>query len=206
MKNAIRMLLLAAAAAGPLAATPAAAQLDPMPLRSSTTGFNLGLFLNGSAVQVENSDVVESGGGLGVHLGYGFSEAISVFLRVDVASIRSEDVDDDYAMAHADLGARFSFGRPTSPVRPYLQAALGGRAFSWDTGPEGELQVRGSALSAGAGLEYFLNPDLAIEGGLHVSYGDFSEGRLDGGDWVDFGDEAFSATTTRFDLGVSWHP
>jgi opacity protein-like surface antigen len=207
MKNIVRTFVLAAALAGTVSTT-AAAQLDaPAPPRSKTAGFNLGVFLNGSAVRVDDSDVIESGAGGSVHLGYGFTENVSVFLRVNGAAIESDDVPSgSYTMAHADIGVRYSFLGSSTAWRPFVQGAFSGRAVSIDEGNAGTLDARGPGFTAGAGLEYFVTPRVAVEAGLSYSFGEFNEGRLNGGDWVDFEDEAFEATSSRFDLGVSWHP
>jgi opacity protein-like surface antigen len=206
MKNAIRTLALAATLAGTLS-TPAAAQLEP-PVggRSNTAGFHLGVFLNGSAVQVEDSDIVEKGGGGSLHLGYGPSQNVSVFMRANAAEIESDDADGSYILAHFDIGARYSFASAAAALRPFVQGAFSGRAFSLDAGAAGTLEARGPGFTAGAGVEYFFNPQVALEAGLSYSFGEFNEGRLDGGEWVDFEDEAFSATSSRIDVGISWHP
>lgn len=202
MTNTVRTL----AAAGILAAalhTPAAAQME----QSSIKGFNLGLFLNGSAAQVEDADEPDSGGGVSLHLGYGVNESVSLFLRGSGAAIQAEGfAEDEYALAHFDLGARYSFGSTASRLRPFIQAAYSGRAASFDLGPEGTLDVRGSGITGGGGLEYFVSPALAIEAGLSFTGGEFTEGRLDDSEWVDLDDASIDMTTTRFDLGISWHP
>jgi opacity protein-like surface antigen len=206
MKNTVRTLALAATLAATLN-TAAAAQLDPpVDARSNGSGFHLGVFLNGSAVKVEDSDVVESGGGGSLHLGYGFTENVSAFVRANAADIQVEDSDQSYILAHFDIGARYSFGSASAALRPFVQGAFSGRAFSLDAGSAGTLEARGPGFTAAAGLEYFFTPRVAVEAGLSYSFGEFNEGRLDGGEWVDFEDEAFSATSTRFDLGVSFHP
>lgn len=206
MKNPVRTLALAAALAATLD-TAAAAQIDaPGAQRSNTSGFHVGVFLNGSAVTLEDSDVVESGGGGSLHLGYGFNPNVSLFVRANAAEIQSDEGGDSYTMAHFDLGARYSFASEASALRPFIQAAVSGRAFAADLGSEGTLEARGSGFTAGAGLEYFFTPAVALEAGLSYSFGEFNEGRLGGGEWVDFEDEAFSATSARVDLGVSFHP
>jgi opacity protein-like surface antigen len=206
MTSTVRTLVLAATLAGTFSTT-AAAQMDDPIQRSNTAGFNLGLFLNGSAAQVEDADETDSGAGLSLHAGYGFTPNVGVFARLSAAAIQAEGFEDDqYALAHFDLGLRYSFGSTASPVRPYLSGAVSGRAASFDLGSEGMLDVRGSGFTAGGGLEYFVQPNLAIEGGLSFSFGEFNEGRLDGSEWVDLDDEALDMNTTRFDLGVSWHP
>lgn len=200
MTIAIRALALAAVVAGTLS-TPAVAQ------QSNTAGLNLGLFLNGTAAQVEDSDENDTGGGLSLHLGYGFSQSFQLFARASASAIESEGFEDDqFALAHFDVGGRFSFGSTAIALRPYVQAAFSGRAASFDLGSEGQLDVRGSGLSAGGGLEYFVSPSLAIEGGLSFTFGEFNEGRLDEGEWLDLDDAAFEMNTTRVDLGISWHP
>lgn len=207
MKNIVRTFALAATLAGTITTT-AAAQMDtPAPLRSKTAGFNLGVYLNGSAVQVEDSDVIESGAGGSVHLGYGVTPNVSLFLRVNGAAIESDDVPSgSYTMAHVDIGARYSFLGSSTAWRPFVQGAFNGRAVSIDEGSAGTLDARGPGFSAGAGLEYFVTPRVAVEAGLSYSFGEFNEGRVDGGEWVDFEEESFNATSSRFDLGVSWHP
>jgi opacity protein-like surface antigen len=206
MTNTVRALVLATALAGTLTST-AAAQMDEPVLASKTAGFNLGLFLNGSAAQVEDADEADSGAGISLHAGYGFTPSVSVFARLSAASIQAEGfAEDQYALAHFDLGLRYSFGSTASQLRPFLSGAVSGRAASFDLGSEGTLDVRGSGFTGGGGLEYFVRPNLAIEGGLSFSFGEFDEGRLDGSEWVDLEDEALEMNTTRLDLGVSWHP
>lgn len=206
MTNIVRAFALAAVLAGGLT-TAAAAQVvdvEPEP-RSNAEGFHLGLFLNGSAITVEDSEEVESGPGGGLHLGYGFNRNLSVFLRANLAAIEPAGGGDSFDLTHADLGLRYSFGGPGSVLRPFVLGAVSGRAVSISTGA-GPLEGRGPGFTAGGGLEYFLSRSVALEAGLSLSFGSFNEGRLDGGEWVDLESESFDATSSRFDLGFSWHP
>ena len=202
MKNIVRALALAATLSGALVTAASAQVVEP---RSKTSGVNIGLFLNGSAVQVEDSEEVESGGGLGLHLGYGFNQRIQLFARANMANIEGSDGSGNYDMAHFDLGVRYSFGGAASALRPFVQGALNGRAAAFET-VEGDLEARGPGFTAGGGLEYFFSRTVALEAGLAFSFGEFNEGRLGNSDWVDLENEAFGVTTTRFDIGVSFHP
>ncbi len=205
MKNTVRALVLAALAG--TVSLPAAAQMDEPAFRSSTRGFNLGVSLSSTAAVVEDSDEADTGGGLGLRAGYGFSDNVSAFLGLAVAAIQSEGlVDDQYALAHVDLGLRYSFGGPGSAFRPYVQGAYSGRAVSMDLGSEGQLDMRGNGFTGGLGLEYFVSPALAIEGGFSYTAGELSEGRLDGSEWVDLEDAAVDLGSGRLELGLSWHP
>jgi hypothetical protein len=205
MKNAVRTIAMAATLAATFSTTAAAQVGEPEARRSKTAGFHLGVFLNGSAVQVEESSETESGGGGALHLGYGVTPNVSLFIRANAANIDT-GVGDSYVLAHADLGVRYSFASQASTFRPFIQGAVGGRAASMELSGQGTLETRGPSLSAGGGVEIFFTPEVAMELGLSYSVGKFSEGRLDGGEWVDFEDEAFEATSARFDIGVSYHP
>ncbi|HEU4885971.1 MAG TPA: outer membrane beta-barrel protein [Longimicrobium sp.] len=211
MKRFVRTLALAGAIAGTLSTAAAAQAMEPgfdaAPARSNTAGFSLGVFLTGSAVRAEESDEIDSGPGGTVHLGYGINQNVSFFVRVTAAEMQpAESGGESYAMAHADLGARYSFASPAAALRPYVQAAITGRALSFDLGSEGNLEARGSGFTGAAGLEYFITPRMGLEASLSYSIGKFSEGRLGGGEWIDFEDDAFDAVSSRFDLGFSWHP
>lgn len=206
MKNFVRTLTIAATLAGTFSTT-AAAQLDqPAARRSNTGGFHLGVYLNGSAIQLEDSYVTESGRGGSVHVGHGIDESLSMFLRVNAASIGSHDAPvQSFTMAHADFGFRYSFRDRSENLRPFVQGALSGRAVSMDLG-DGMVDARGPGFSAAVGVEYFVSPHLALEAALSYSYGKFTEGRVNGGDWREFRGNSFGATSARADLGVSWHP
>lgn len=205
MQNIVRALVLGAALAGTVA--PAAAQFDEPEARSSTRGFNLGLSLSSAAAVVEDADEADSGGGLSLHAGYGFNDNVSVFTRLSAAAIQSEGFEDDqYALAHFDLGLRYSFAGPGSALRPFVQGAYSGRGMSMDLGSEGQLDMRGNGFTGGVGLEYFVSPRLAIEGSFSYTAGELNEGRLDGSEWVDLEDASMDLGSGRLDLGISWHP
>ena len=207
MKNPLHSLACAAFLACAFSTT-AAAQFDEPAARSKTRGVSLAAFVNGSAAALEGSDEIDAGRGATLSLGYGFTDHVSVFASVSGASVQpaSPAGADDYALAHADLGLRFSFASPRAAVRPFVQAAVSGRAASFDLGSEGMLDIRGSGFTGGVGVAYFVSPRLALEAGLSYTVGKFGEGRLGGSDWVDLDDEALEIDTSRFDLGLSWHP
>jgi hypothetical protein len=169
--------------------------------RSSSQGFNIGAYLNGSALSAEGSNEVDNGGGFGLRLGYGFSRLLEGFADFQAASM-SED-GQSYNLGHFDLGARFNFGNDLMALRPFAELALNGRAMSADIMGQ-TLESRGAGLTLGGGVKYFFSPKLALDGGLRITVGEFSEGRYGGGSWLDFGDEAFSSTTTRLNVGVSY--
>jgi hypothetical protein len=169
--------------------------------RSRTAGFHLGLSLNGSALRVEDVGETEAGPGIGAHVGYGFTPSTAVFARVDLASMKSGDLG--FSLAHADVGLRFWFGDSSSALRPFLQAGVGGRSVSFD---DVDLATRGITLTGGGGLEYFVSQDLSIEGGLLLSWGEFSQGRAGDSGWVDLKSAGFLGTSARASVGFSWHP
>jgi hypothetical protein len=175
--------------------------------RSNTDGFRLGVHLNGSAIRVEDSDDVESGGGIGLAIGYGFTPSLMIYLAADAASIDAFQDDPDYTLAHGDLGLRLSFANAARAFIPFVQAAATARVVTYDEiGFAGEdLEMSGMGGSVGAGVGFFAARTLSLEAGLHLTFGKFTDSKyggieesLDGG--------GFNATSTRFNLGASWYP
>ncbi|MGD8276631.1 MAG: outer membrane beta-barrel protein [Gemmatimonadota bacterium] len=185
-----------------LAATGAQAQL------STTRGFNLGVYLEGAHLSVEDGDP-SGGGGLGLRAGYGVNRIITLFLNIDGTAIEVDDPDNpsgDWQMAHFDLGARFHFASTLRRWVPYLEAAFSGRAVSLDdarlgSADLGKLTFSGGALTIGGGLSIYLKETLALDIELLASGGTFNQ--------VDVGAISVSnldldATSGRFKLGLIW--
>jgi hypothetical protein len=182
----------------------AAAQQLEAP-RSKTNGFNVGIYLNGAALQVENVDEIDSGGGLGIRFGYGFNQNLEIVVDGQAAEMSTSGSSATYTLAHFDLGARYSFGSAASAARPYFAASLSGRSASVPIGTT-SLDIRGGGVGLGGGLRYFFSPSFAIDGGLGLTYGSFSEGRIGSDAWQDLGGDSFNGTSTRLNVGLSWHP
>ncbi|MFL5384712.1 MAG: hypothetical protein ACJ8GN_19485 [Longimicrobiaceae bacterium] len=171
-----------------LAAGSAQAQTSATPARSGTRGPVLGFDLNGSALDVPSSLTGAPGGaGLGLSLGYGVSDRVSLFTRAGVG----------YRIGYVDVGARYSFGGAEARLRPYLDGALTRTGTSAFAGPFYEpAHSRGYGVTGGAGVEYFVIRHVALDVGLSHSRGQFTSGTFDG--------DRFSST--RLNLGVKWHP
>jgi hypothetical protein len=168
---------------------------------SSTAGVHFGVYLNHSAMRVKYDQLKGSAGshGLGLHAGYVYAPGGSVFVRVDVASMGQ----DGFVLRQADLGLRASLGRSGAPLQPFLQGSIGARGLG---SGEADVGARGVAFTGGGGVEYFVSRTVAIEGGLSLSAGRFSKGRVGDGDWEELGDGGIITVGSRFDIGVSWHP
>lgn len=164
-------------------------------VRSNVHGFELGLHLNGSAIQ--SGGTTESGGGAGFRLGYGVSNHLSIFGEGDAANVNYSDGDGSYALAHAGLGLRGSFGSTGSALRPYVEGALMGVAAV-----DGDVTISGAGVQLGGGLEYFVSPHVALDAGLMAGPGALTKATV-GGETQDFTRTNF--TSSRFNLGVVFH-
>lgn len=172
-------------------------------IQSGTTGISLGAYLNGTAARYEDDSTVESGPGIALRLGYGFTPNVEAFAELAGARVRHDGFGDRYGVGHFDVGMRYNFGTMAARTRPYLSGALSGRALTIDVvGAD----MRGAGLSAAGGLRYFFNPALALELNLGLTFGSLGEGRIQGGSWESLGDNSLNMLSSRFNVGLAWHP
>ncbi len=168
---------LLALAASAIAAAPAAAQQGPV----------VGIDLKGSSIQANGSGVdPASGAGVGLTLGYGLSDAFSLFVRGDMA----------YRAAYLDLGARYRLGAPTAALRPYVQGSLTYAGTTLVPDPDEPLRSNGLGFTGAVGLEYALRPNLALDVGVAHTRGQIVDGVSEG--------RGFNST--RLNFGIRWRP
>jgi hypothetical protein len=185
-----------------LAATGVHAQM------STTRGFNLGVYVEGAQITVEDGDP-SGGGGVGLRAGYGVNRIITVFLNIDGTTIDVSDPQNPsgaWQMAHFDLGARFHFASTLRRWVPYLEAAITGRAVSLNdatigTDQVGKLTFSGAALTIGGGLSVYLKETLALDIELLGSGGTFNQVDLGA---LSVNNLDLDATSGRFKVGLIW--
>jgi opacity protein-like surface antigen len=177
---------------------------------STNAGFLLNAHVQNAAVRVGESDSsIETGIGGGITAGYNYNERLGLYLTLDGTRIQ-DDGDDAVVLAQADLGVRYTFGGTSGALRPYLNAAVSGVALRGedddpDTDERVDYTYSGPAFTVGAGLQYFLSPRLALDGGIQASVGKLNSLRIDG-DEVDLGPSEIDITTSRLQIGLAWHP
>ncbi len=180
-----------------------------------THGFMLnGRFL-GAAVALnpeEGDSETESGGGFGLRAGYGFSDRFTGYLAFDVAAIEPEEgaellENESYGLGLLDLGVRANFPAGRTIV-PYAEAALTAQAAVFDfEGTDDNINVTGGGLTVGGGAQFFVSRTLAIDLGLDLTFGEFTDARIDGEDSdIDLDIEDTSSLITRVGLGLSFYP
>lgn len=120
-----------------------------------------------------------------------FAAAMDVFTPYPLASGHNRVV-------HLDLGGRFAFANPNRAWIPYLDAAISQRIFNVDL-YQGfpAYKSSGTAISAGAGLMYFVQPKLALDFNALVS-----SGGLEADGYAV--DTDYSSTTTRINVGFKY--
>lgn len=197
-----RSTIAAALAAIVLSAAPVAAQT---PAASSTKGFFIGAHLNGSEVTFDEADFEEessNGGGLGLQLGYGFTPQFALF-----ADLTAAGLEDETAFGHFDFGVRYAFTSPTRRWVPSIDAAITGRVLARDDaefeGETADVELFGGGFTLGVGLQYYTAPSWAIGAAVKWTSGEFDSFRVDN---VTIDGLEIDATSTRFNIGVTWFP
>lgn len=168
-------------------------------IRSTTEGFHLAGYLNGSAIEYRGDGEIESGPGFGLGLGYGVSRLVTLYVDVAAADVQLASGTGSYVLAHADVGAQFTFGGPQRSVLGYLTTGFNGRATNTSVNGS-SLVMHGGGLSLGGGLLVFLSRTAALDFGLRWSAGSFSEAKYRGtSESIDVG-----ASSARLNVGLSW--
>lgn len=204
MKTLRTLLLLAAA-------LPAVAQAQRSTPVFGAKGLFLGAALNGSAIKLDefsddNDGDTDSGGGLALFGGWGFTPQLALFVEASAASIDSEG--ETWTLAHADLGLRYHFTGATRKFVPFVEGAITGRLGSFedidfDDEDGVDVELTGGGVTLGGGFLYFFNKSLGLSTDLKWTTGEFDKVKV-GNVSVDGLD--IDATTSRFNLGLTWFP
>lgn len=175
------------------------------PLRSSTQGFTFGGGLLGSSVSTTSNQatVTESGRGLQLELGWGFTPHLTVFLASSAAEIAS---DMDYTLGQGDLGMRYLFRATDKQARPYIEGAASGRQLRLQTlsGYRAvTAKASGASLTLGGGVQVFLSPKVAFDVGFTYTPGTFTDFTVNG---VAYPYPEFDAASAQLRLGMRFWP
>lgn len=152
-----------------------------------------------------------NGLGAGVEVGYLITPRLFAYAGLDIAKQGIDEVgfEGDFGLTHLEAGARLSFPIPPSKVLPYLGAWVGRRSLTttvddFETGTSADLSLSGLAVGASGGLQVFVSPKLALDGGVSVGFGKMGNVKVDGRreDWG----TPDNTTTTRIRFGGNWYP
>ena len=179
---------------------------------STTRGFTIGLHATGASLVVEgNNDERSNAGGGGIHLGYGVNRRITIFAQGDGARFDEQstgNIDGRWTMGHFDLGVRFNFANSLRRWVPFLQAALGYRVVSVsdpvvDNAAVNEVSFSGAGLTLGGGTDIYFTETFGLDLQLLWTGGEFTTVTVDN---VSVSGLDIDATSTRFNVGLSWWP
>jgi opacity protein-like surface antigen len=182
----IAALVTIGAVAAALTAGSASAQAGTD--KSNTRGLALGVNFNQSAVGAPLPWRADQGSGVGLRVGYGVTDKLSVFARTDYA----------YRSSHLDAGVRYSFGSPGSALRPYAELAATRVGFA----PAEDFRSTGYGATAGVGVEYFVSRKLALDVGVVHSEGRYTSTKIEG----EPVDRTFHFNSSRLNIGFKWRP
>jgi hypothetical protein len=184
-----------------MAKAPAPAQ-RPMKERSRSKGFYMGLGAEANGLRVNQAgSSAQTGGGGGLVLGYGMSKRWSMYMDGSDAVMNGTG-GTTYNLAHADLGLRMHFRGGAHRLVPFLQFGATERRFS-TTSSGTTLTGLGVGGFAGAGLNLFLKPSVAMSSAVNWSMGNFDNFQVDN---LVVGNVSVQAMTARVHLGLVWFP
>ena len=152
-----------------------------------------------------------TGLGGGIEVGYRVTPRLLTYAGVDLAKqgIDVEGLTGDFALSHVEAGARLSFPVAHSKAVPYVGLWVGRRSLGANredpvTGMNSHLSMSGMAIGASGGVQIYMSPKLALDGGLSLGTGRLGTIKVDG-QRQDWGTPDRS-TSTRLRFGANWYP
>lgn len=167
-----------------------------------------GLTLTGE--EINGSFITKFGAGAGVTVGYGITRLFSAFASLDVAKQNTaSDVEPagSWGLSHFEVGGRANIPVGASSTVPYVSASIGRRAMTAritnEDGEQFDSAITGPMIGLGGGIEHFFSRSMALDAGIGVGYGKFTN--------LKFGEEEYdpkanATTSIRLRLGVNWRP
>jgi hypothetical protein len=152
-----------------------------------------------------------SGLGGGVQVGYMITPRITAYAGFDLAKqgIDVTGLDGELGLTHLEAGAHLSFPIRGSKAMPYVGVWAGRRRLSttvddFDTGESHDLSFSGLGGGVSGGMQYFVSPNLSLDGGVSLGIGKLGNMKVDGQrlDAPSFK----NTTTTRLQFGANWYP
>jgi hypothetical protein len=153
----------------------------------------------------------QGGLGAGVEVGYRVTPRLLAYAGLDIAKqgVDEAGLDGDFGLTHIEAGARLSFPITGSKLMPYVGGWVGRRSLTttvddFETGTSSDLSLSGLGAGASGGVQFFVSPSLALDGGVSVGIGKMGNVKVDGHkeDWG----TPDNTTTTRLRFGANWYP
>ena len=175
--------------------------------------------INGHSTAALGTSVGDAGGSIntssglggGIEVGYRVTPRLLAYAGFDLAkqAIDVAGLDGDFGLTHLEAGARLSFPIARSKAVPYVGLWAGRRSLSttvddFDAGTSSDLSLSGMAVGASGGVQVFVSPKLALDGGVSIGIGRMGNVKVDGQkqDWG----TPDRTTTTRIRFGANWYP
>ncbi|MCK6562213.1 outer membrane beta-barrel protein [candidate division KSB1 bacterium] len=164
--------VLCAAFAAAMLLTQAAAHSQPAPALS-----NLGLQVDigAGSERLASAQNLEPAGALALHLGYGVSQQVTLWLGLQVSNHEHEELPElESSVAGAELNLQYKL-RPYQRFRPYGKVGFGG--FVQEIAAT-QTMLSGGGVVWALGAEYHLVKFLAVSGEFYWKDFDFERRRL----------------------------
>ena len=208
-----RFILAVLAASFGLAASAQAQRPQPVVRPSSRWVINghSSMALGTTVTDAFNEVKTSSGLGAGVEVGYRVTPQLLTYvgLEINKQPVDAFELEGDFGLTHLEAGARLSFPIKGSKMMPYVGAWVGRRSLSttvddFDTGTSSDLSLSGLAAGASGGVQLFVSPKLALDGGLSIGVGKMGNIKFDGEKQNTQSLE--NTTTMRLRFGANWYP
>ena len=175
--------------------------------------------INGHSTAALGTSVGDAGGhintssglGGGLEVGYRVTPRLLAYAGFDLAkqAIDVAGLDGNFGLTHLEAGARLSFPIRHSKAMPYVGVWAGRRSLSTTvdnvvTGASSDISMSGISVGGSGGVQVFVSPKLALDGGVSLGVGKLGNIKVDGQrqDWG----TPDNTTTTRIRFGASWYP
>jgi len=189
------------------------AQRPPVPDAqdlSHTHGLFVHVRTGGHGIDYDGDIEGAEGLGLGLRVGYGFTDRFTAYLGFEGAGLSGSQgfeglgSDEEYGLAYVELGSRFHF-RPGRTLVPYADAAVSVIGLGYDgSGPYdgNDVSYGGMGFSLGGGMLYFVSQRVALDGGVAFTPGSLMEQYVAGGTE----DVDIKLTGVRIHVGLTFYP